>query len=98
MSAGQYIAGLANELLVRGGFTFQLSQGLVASFIAIIITVYFWWRNTKGLHESSDDALKIMQITTVMVVILILWCVLTLLERGGSLPPAPIPSNLHFSD
>ena len=49
-----------------------------------MITVYFWWRNTKGLHESSDDALRIMKITTVMVVILILWCVLTLLERGGS--------------
>jgi len=60
--------------------------------------VSFWRRNTSGLHESSDDALKIMQITTVMVVILIMWCVLTLLERGGALPPAPVPSNLHFSD
>ncbi|MEQ1912400.1 MAG: amino acid permease, partial [Vicinamibacterales bacterium] len=97
VSAGQYIASLANELLVRGGFTLQLPRGLVASVIAIIITLYFWWRNTKGLHESSDDALKIMQITTVMVVILILWCLLTILERGGSLPPAPIPSNMQFS-
>ena len=60
VSAGQYIAGLANELLVRGGFALQLPRGLVASVIAIIITLYFWWRNTKGLHESSDDALKIM--------------------------------------
>ena len=98
VSAGRYIASLANELLARGGVHVHLSEGLIASVIAIIITVYFWWRNTKGLHESSDDALRIMQITTVMVVILILWCVLTLLERGGSLPPAPIPSNLHFSD
>ena len=39
-----------------------------------------------------------MKVTTVMVVILILWCLLTLLERGGSLPPAPIPANLHFSN
>lgn len=98
VSAGQYIAGLANELLARGGVHVHLPEGLIASAIAIIVTLYFWWRNTKGLHESSDDALRIMQITTVMVVILILWCVLTLLERGGSLPPAPIPSNLHFSD
>ncbi|MFN7913935.1 MAG: APC family permease [Vicinamibacterales bacterium] len=98
VSAGQYIAGLANDLLRRGGLALHLNEGLVASVIAIVITVYFWWRNTKGLHESSDDALRIMQITTVMVVILILWCVLTLLERGGALPPAPVPSNLHFSD
>ncbi len=39
-----------------------------------------------------------MKITTVMVVILIVWCVLTLLQRGGTLPPAPIPRNLTFSD
>ena len=98
MSAGRYIAGLLNDLLARGGLAVQPSEGVTASAVAILITVYFWWRNTKGLHESSDDALRIMKITTVMVVILIVWCGLTLLERGGSLPPAPILGNLHFSD
>lgn len=98
VSAGQYIAGLANDLLRRGGVTLRLDEGMVATVIALAITAYFWRRNTRGLHESSDDALRIMQITTVMVVVLILWCVLTLSERGGSLPPAPLPSNLHFSD
>src|SRR3954464_7873719 len=98
VSAGRYIGGLANELLARGGLTLRVSEAMVATVIAVVITVYFWWRNTKGLHESSDDALRIMQVTTVMVVILILWCVLTLLEHGGSLPPVPRPSNLHFSD
>ncbi|MEQ1729386.1 MAG: APC family permease, partial [Vicinamibacterales bacterium] len=98
VSAGRYIGGLANELLARGGMSLRVSEALVATVIAIAITVYFWWQNTKGLHESSDDALTIMKVTTVMVVILILWCALTLLERGGSLPPAPTLSNLHFSD
>jgi amino acid transporter len=59
--------------------------------------VYFWWRNTRGLHESSHDALRIMKITTVMVVLLIGWCVLTLLIRGGQIPPAPLPRNINFS-
>jgi amino acid transporter len=98
VSAGRYIAGLANDLLARGGIGVHLSEGLVASSIAILITVYFWWRNTRGLHESSDDALRIMQITTVMVVILILWCLLTILDRGGAWPPVPVPANLHLSD
>jgi amino acid transporter len=98
VSAGRYIAGLINDLLARGGLSAHLPEGLVATFIALVITVYFWWRNTKGLHESSDDALRIMKITTVMVVILIVWCGLTLLERGGALPPAPVPRNLHFSN
>jgi amino acid transporter len=98
VSAGRYIAGLANELLTRSGTGTHLPDGIVAVVIALAITIYFWWRNTKGLHESSDDALRIMKITTVMVVILILWCVLTLLQRGGSLPPAPVIGNLHFTD
>src|SRR5262249_459513 len=73
VSAGQYIAGLANDLLARGGVALRLPTGATAATIAIAITIYFWWRNTKGLHESSDDALRIMKITTVMVVIMIVW-------------------------
>lgn len=97
VSAGLYIGGLGNDLLARGGLSLRVSEPLVATIMALFITMYFWWRNTKGLHESSDDALRIMKTTTVMVVILILWCGLTLLEHGGALPPAPLPRNLNFS-
>jgi amino acid transporter len=98
VSAGRYVAGLVNDLLMRSGSSFHLHEGLTAIIVAILITVYFWWRNTKGLHESSDDALKILKITTVMVVILILWCTLTLLQKGGSLPPLPTRENLKFTE
>ena len=98
VSAGLYIVGLSNELLTRAGLGMQLPRGSTAALIAILITVYFWWRNTKGLHESSDDALRIMQVATVMVVVLIAWCSLTLIRNGGSLPPSPLPRNLQFSD
>jgi hypothetical protein len=38
-----------------------------------------------------------MQITTVMVVILLIWCPLTLLLRGSAqLPPLPTSANLHL--
>ena len=97
VSAGQYIAGLLNDVFARFGFHVTVPYNGTAALFAILITIYFWWRNTRGLHESSDDALKIMQITTVMVVVLIAWCVLTLLMRGGQLPPAPLPRNLRFS-
>jgi amino acid transporter len=98
VSAGQYIVGLLNDLLHRFGAAVTLPVDATAAFAAILITVYFWWRNTQGIHESSDDALKIMKVTTVMVVLMIAWCGLTILLRGGELPPAPIPRNLHFSD
>jgi len=98
VSAGQYIAGLVNDLFGRIGIHVTVPYNQTAALFATLITVYFWWRNTRGLHESSDDALRIMQVTTVMVVILVAWCVLTLLARGGQLPPAPVPRNLRFSD
>ena len=98
VSAGRYIVGLIDDLLLRSGSGLHLPEGQTAAFIAILITIYFWWRNTRGIHESSDDALKIMQVTTVMVVILILWCTLTLVQQGGTMPPLPKQSNIRFSD
>src|SRR6266508_374595 len=83
VSAGQYIVGLLNELLHRAGSSVSLPVNATAAFVAILITVYFWWRNTQGIHESSDDALRIMRVVTVMVVLMIAWCGLTLLTRGG---------------
>jgi amino acid transporter len=94
VSAGQYLAGLLNELLPYVHLKGSLNPDAVAATFAIAVTVYFWWQNIKGLHESSEKALWIMQLTTVMVVMLIGWCIYTLLVRGGHLPPAPVPSNI----
>ena len=98
VSAGQYIVGLLNDLLARFGVHGSLPINATAAFVAVLITVYFWWRNIQGIHESSDDALKIMKVTTVMVVLMIVWCGLTLLVRGGQLPPPPTLAHLNFSD
>jgi len=98
VSAGQYIGGLMNDLFAASGLAVRVPYDLTAVSVAVAITVYFWWRNIRGLHESSGDALRIMQVTTVMVVILVAWCGLTILWHGGRWPAAPIPSNLVFSD
>jgi amino acid transporter len=99
VSAGQYLSGLLNEL---GGFAHiktQIPPDTFSAGFAIIVTIYFWWLNIKGMHESSGKALRIMQITTVMVLVFFIWCPITLLVRGGpaQIPPAPTLSNLHFS-
>ena len=100
VSAGQYLAGLLSETSQHFHFSGPFSPGsvsfLAASF-AILVTLYFWWQNTKGVHESSDKALKIMKLVTVMVVLLIAWCVRTIIVRHSSLPPLPYPGNVHFS-
>ena len=56
----------------------------------MIVVAYFWWKNTQGMHESSQKALQIMVITTVMVVILLVWCTITVLRAPIQLPPNPL--------
>jgi amino acid transporter len=102
VSAGQYIIGLIAQTSTYLGFPLHPSSqttNYFAAGVAVLITIYFWWRNTKGIHESSDDALKIMYVTTAMVVLLIIWCSLTIATRPDKqrLPPAPVPSNLSFN-
>src|ERR1700735_3040860 len=94
VSAGQYLAGLLNELFAYGHLKIVLNANAAAAAFAIIVTIYFWWESIKGIPESSEKALWIMQLTTVMVVMLIGWCGYTLLVRGGHLPPAPVPKNI----
>jgi len=101
VSAGQYLGGLLSELLPYAHFTTgPLSPrtiDVIAAAFAIVITIYFWWENTKGIPESSEKALKIMKLVTVMVVMLIGWCVYTIAIRHPALPPFPYPRNLHLT-
>jgi amino acid transporter len=97
VSAGQYLGRVINEIseMLHAGMSVPPAQFAVVFGLAA--TAYFWWSNTKGVHESSTKALRIMQITTVMVVIFLIWCALTLLRRGpAQIPPAPLPANLEF--
>jgi amino acid transporter len=102
VSAGQYIVGLIARLLTYFGHPWQPGKetvNLLSAGIAILVTLYFWRRNTRGVHESSEDALKIMYVTTVMAVLLILWSTVTIIMDPAKrrLPPAPIPSHLTFN-
>jgi amino acid transporter len=96
VSAGQYIVGLINETSDYIHLGIHVAPNFGAAFFAILCTLYFWWYNIKGVHESSQKAMRIMQITTVMVVILISWCVYTTLVRHPALPPFPTPHNLKL--
>jgi len=87
VSAGQYLVGLINELLKLGHLPIVLPPDLAAAIFAIIVTVYFWHQNILGIEESSGKAMRIMQVTTVMAVIMIAWCGITIALRGAHLPP-----------
>jgi amino acid transporter len=111
VSAGQYIVGLMNEMmhvansshwlppaLTDGhGHPFQFGVNSTSAVFAAAVTVYYWWQNIKGIEESSDKALRVMQITTIMVVVLFIWGGYSLLVKGFHLPPFPSSTDLKFS-
>ena len=112
VSAGQYITGLMNELMTVAnqshwlppalmdarGNPLQFDMNYTSAIFAAAVTIYYWWQNIKGIEESSGKAMRVMQITTVMVVILLIWGVYSVFLTGSHLPPSPIPSHLKFSN
>jgi amino acid transporter len=97
VSAGLYLAGLVNESIEYFHLGYPpVNPPHFAAFFSVLVTVYFWRKNIIGIHESSEKALRIMQVTTVMVVMLILWCVLTIFMKGYQPVPFPSMSNIKF--
>lgn len=111
VSAGQYVTGLLDELLQVGAVhnwlppallsaphaARQLPTDATSAVFCVLVTIFYWWENTKGIKESTGKALEVMKITTVMVVILLVWGFFTVLHNDSHLPPPPLPRNLHFS-
>ena len=96
VSAGQYVLGLLLEVYlyvavphgdeagrqaIRETMRPWLAWGSAA--VACAVTLYFFRQNIVGIHESSDKAMKIMVVTTIMAVILIGWCLVTLAVQKG---------------
>jgi len=98
VSAGQYIIGLLldtlaiiNPELRVGPETSDVIRRWGSVIIACLITLYFFRENLLGIHESSGKALKIMLATTVMAVVIWIWCGITLVLQGpvNKIPFAP---------
>src|SRR5579883_2260068 len=100
VSAGQYITGLLNELmavgathgwlpaaLIHAGHARQLPMNETSAIFCAAVTIYYWWQNIKGIEESTDKALEVMKITTIMVVLLLGWGIFSAIHVRASLPP-----------
>src|SRR4051794_41003698 len=99
VSAGLYLGHLLNEVAEMLHSSSRIGPNLFAAGFGVLVTLYFWRSNIRGIHESSGKALRIMQITTVMVVAFLIWCPITILLQGKfNFPPPPTPANIQFSD
>jgi amino acid transporter len=98
VSAGLYLAYLIKEVMALLHLQSAFNDNYFAAFFGVIVTVYFWRSNIRGIQESSGQALRIMQLTTVMLVALLIWCPLTMILKGTwELPPSPTPAHLIFT-
>ena len=97
VSAGQYLAGFLKDIGLYLHRPLVFNDDHFAAALAIFVVIYFWWKNTQGIHESSGKALQIMAITTVMVVILIVWCAITILRSPVQLPPTPFHAQIPLN-
>jgi hypothetical protein len=88
VAAGQYLVGLAFHALnlvlaythrnVIDQTQYKSLSDWTTVLLAVGVTLYFWRLNVKGIHESSDKALRIMQLTTIMGIIIIGWSIFTI--------------------
>jgi hypothetical protein len=94
VSAGQYLAGFIQDISRYLHHPLTFSEDHFSAFFAVLVVLYFWWKNIQGIHESSGKALQIMVITTVMVVILIVWCTFTIFKTSVQWPPNPLHTGV----
>ena len=89
VSAGHYLVRLGNSFLRHFEVHFTVNERLGAAGVAVAVVLYFYQINVRGMPESSTKALKIMRATTLMAVLVIAWCLVTLAVRPEtrSLPP-----------
>ncbi len=110
VSAGQYLVGLFIEMINLILHSFGHAQinndaasvqnvvNVLTVLLSIAITVWFWRINIIGIHESSDQALRIMQLTTVMGVVIIVWSCLTMYVNRHAHPIELPPIHPVFTD
>ena len=87
VAAGLYVSSLLYNVLPLMHINWHIPHKLFAVFFAVIVTVFFWRENIKGVEESSDKNFKIMGFVTVVGAVLIVWSLATVYVRGFKLPP-----------
>jgi amino acid transporter len=98
VSGGQYLAGLLNDTFKQFGLPIAFNRDILAMAVAVGIVLYFWWENVKGMEESSDKALKIFIITSIMGAMVLIWGVATLLLKDEPFLTKLPPFELKLSD
>ncbi len=95
-SAGQYIVGLLNDLSHRAGSSFHLPPNETSAALAAVGDHLLLVAEHAGAQRVEQRRARIMQITTVMVVLLLAWSALTLFPARRPSAAAADASQHHL--
>lgn len=87
VSAGQYLAGLANASFPALRIGWRVHPDAFSVAFAVAVTLYFWRQNIRGIEESSEKAVRIIQLVSLLAIVLFSWSLYTLCSRPIELPP-----------
>ncbi len=87
VSAGLYVSSLLYNILPLAHINWHVPHKLFAVIFAVVVTAFFWRENIKGVEESTDKNFKIMGFVTLVGAVLIGWSLVTVYQRGFTLPP-----------
>lgn len=90
VTAGHYLSGLINSFAHQFHIAFQVPEKSFSVVFAIIVTLYFWRQNVKGIEESSSKSAKIIAFSLAVCFILAIWSFITIGIRGATLPPTTL--------
>lgn len=94
VSAGHYIIDLFNKILAHFDMA-AIPPNFGTVTLACAVIFYFWWQNIKGIEESSSKAVRIIQITGIMLLLLLCWGIYTLTQMEWQLPSFEMEIHPH---
>ena len=93
VTAGHYLCGLINSFLEIAGLGIQLPVSVVSVAFGMLVTLYFWRQNVKGIEESSSKSAKIIAFSLAVCFLLAIWSFITIALKGAHMPP----THLNFA-
>jgi len=89
--AVHYLTGLLMEWSRFAGHTLlSADYGSYEVILAVTILVFLWWMNSRRTREYGGKNLQIVVLVVTGIIVLILWCLITIFTHGFSLPPFPL--------
>jgi hypothetical protein len=85
LAAAQYIGAGFALLLNRHG---SANQGFALAPIAVAVAVLAWWLSRSGGEKYRRTCVRVMQALTIVLVILVVWCIVTVAADGSQGLPA----------